>query len=175
MVFGGIEREHQVEHHFVHLLGTAVRLVHLVDHHYRFQSDFQCLLQHETCLGHGTFESIDQKDATVCHIQHTFHLAAEVGVSRRVNDINLCTLIIDRDVLGENRDTSFTLQFIVIQNQVASLLILTKEISGEQHLIDQRRLSVVHVRNNRNVSNVLHKVLSCKIGCKGTKKLGVRN
>ena len=114
LVFSGIEREHQVEHHLVDLLWPAVGLVHLVHHHNGLQSDLQCLLQHETGLRHGAFERVHQQQTAVGHVQHALHLAAEVGVSRSVDNVDFCSFPINRYVFRKNGDASFALQVISV-------------------------------------------------------------
>ena len=59
LVFCCVEAEHQVENHFVNFFRAAVRLIYLIYYHDWFQTDFQCFLKYETCLGHRTFESVD--------------------------------------------------------------------------------------------------------------------
>ena len=99
LFFGSIQAEHQVKHHFLHLIGAAIGLVDLVDHNYRLQSHLYCFLKHETCLWHRTFKSIDKKQTTVSHIKHTLHLSTEIGVSGSVYDVYLISLVIYRYVL----------------------------------------------------------------------------
>ena len=93
LVFCCIKREHKVENHLINLLRSAVGLVHLVDDDYRFQSYLQCFLQDKSCLWHWSLKRIDKQQTSVCHVKHTFHLAAEVCVSRSVDDVYLCVLI----------------------------------------------------------------------------------
>ena len=99
LFFCGIEAEHQVEHHFVHFLGAAVGLVHLVHHHDGLQANLKRLLEHEARLRHRSFESVDQQDAAVGHVEHTFHLAAEVAVSRSIDNVDFYVLVTYRNVL----------------------------------------------------------------------------
>ena len=98
LVFGGIEGEHQIEHHFVDFLRTTVGFVHLVHHHNGFQPQLQCLLKHEAGLGHGALKGVDEQQAAVGHVEHTLHLTAEVGVARGVENIYLSTFPVDRNV-----------------------------------------------------------------------------
>ena len=170
LVLRGVEVIHQVEHHFVHLLGAAVRFVHLVHHDDGLQTDFQCFLQDEARLRHRTLEGIDEQDAAVGHVEHALHLAAEVGVSRSVDHIDLYSLIIDADILRENGDASFAFQFVVVENEVACLLVLAEQIAGQQHLVHERRLSMIDVCNDCNVSDILHFYLKIVFGCKVTIK-----
>ena len=116
LILCSIQTEHQVEHHFIYLFRTTVRFVYLVHYNNGFQTNLQSFLQHETCLGHRTFESIHQQDTSVRHIQHTFHLTSEVAVSRSINDIDFCSFVIDRNVFRKDRYPSLTFQVVVIQH-----------------------------------------------------------
>ena len=99
LIFRCVEVAHEVEHHFVHLFGATVGLVHLIYHYDGLESDLESLLQDKTCLWHWSFECIDEEDATIGHIEHAFYLTTEVGVARSVNDINLCVLVTDGHIL----------------------------------------------------------------------------
>ena len=156
LLLGGVEVAHQVEDHLIHLLGTAIGLVHLIDNNKWFQTYLQSLLQHKSCLRHRTLKSIHQKDTSVCHIEHTLHLATEVGVTRGVNDIDLCVAVYDGHILGKDGYTTFTFQLVVVQHQFARLLVLTEQVTCQKHLVHQGGLAMVYVRYNRYVTDILH-------------------
>ena len=156
LLLRSIEVAHQVEYHFVNLLGTAIGLVHLINHHKGFQTYLQCLLQHKTCLWHGTLKGVHQKDTSVCHVQYALHLATKIGVTRGVDDINFCVAIHDGHVLGQDGYTTLTFQFVVVQHQLSRLLVVTKQIACQQHLVHQGGLAVVHMGYDCNVTNILH-------------------
>ena len=156
LVFRRIEREHQVEHHLVDFLRATVGLVHLVHHHDGLQANLEGLLQHEARLGHRALEGIDEQQTAVGHIQHALHLAAEVGVSRRINDIDLHPFPGDTHILRKDRDAALTLQVVGVEHLAAQVLSLTEEISCQHHLVHERRLAVVYVRNNCDISDILH-------------------
>ena len=99
LFLGCVERAHEVESHFIHLLGAAVGLVHLVYHHYRLEAYLECLLQHEARLRHRAFEGIDKQNAAVGHVEHALHLAAEVAVPRSIDDVDFYVLVTYRNVL----------------------------------------------------------------------------
>ena len=99
LLLGGVEVAHEVEDHFIDLLGSAVGFIDFVDNDDGLQSDFKCFLQHETCLRHGAFKGIDEEEAAVRHVENAFHLASEVGVSRGVDDVYLCLAIADGHIL----------------------------------------------------------------------------
>ena len=94
-----LKREHKVKDHFVYLLGAAVWLVHLVYHNNGLQTDLQCLLQHKACLWHGAFEGIDKENTAVGHVEHALDLAAEVAVTRSVDNVDFGVFISYRYIL----------------------------------------------------------------------------
>ena len=156
LVFCSIEVAHQVEHHLVHLFRATVRLIYLINNDDRLQSELQCLLEHETGLRHRTLESIDEEEASICHVEHALNLTTEVRVSRSIEDINLSTFPIDRYILWENGYTTLALQVVGIEHFAAVILAVAEQLTGEHHLVDQCSLTMVNVCNNCNVSNVLH-------------------
>ena len=153
-----VQVAHQVKDHLVHLFRTTVGLVNLVDNHYGLQANLQGFLQYEACLRHGTFEGIHQQQTAVCHIQDTLYLTAEVAMTRGVDDINLCVLVVNTNVLRKDSDSALTFQLIVIQHQFTCLLVLAEEVTSQQHLVHQRSFSVVYVGNDGYVPNTLHTI-----------------
>ena len=83
----------------VTLLLVEIGPVDLVDDDNDLVSKLQRLLQHEACLRHRTFESIHKQNASIRHIQYTFHFTSEVTVSRSINNVNLGVFVVDRNVL----------------------------------------------------------------------------
>ncbi len=153
LLLGGVEREHQIENLLVDHFGAAVGFVDLVDDHDGFLAQRQRLLQHEAGLGHGALESVDEQQHAVAHVEHALDLAAEVGVSRRVDDVDLVVLIDDRNVFREDRDTALAFQVVVVEDQLAGLLgVVAQDVAGEDHFIDERGLAVVHVCNNCDIA-----------------------
>ena len=157
LLLSGVEREHQVEDLLVDLVGTAVGLVHLVDHHDRLLAHLYGLLQHESGLRHGALEGIHQQQHSVRHVEHPLDLASEIGVARSVYNIDLDALVGHRYVLGEDSDTSLTLQIVVVQNQVAPVLsVLPDELRLIYHSVHQSGLTVVDMGDDGYISYVLH-------------------
>ncbi len=159
LVFGRVEGEHKVEHHFLHLIGAAVGFINLVDDHYRLKSHFYGLLKHEAGLRHRPFERVDEQQTAVGHIEHSLNLAAEISVTRGVYDVDFIVFVIDRYVLGENCDTTLALKVVIIEDELTGVLVLAKEIAGEKHLVYQRCFAVVDVRDDGDVANFLHSTL----------------
>ena len=95
---------------------------------------------------------------------------------RSVNNVDFGTLVIDSNVLGKNGDTTLALQIVVVQNQFALVLVVTEQMGSVQHFVHKRCFAVVNVRNNCNISYILHNLyfdghnMPIKIGHKITKK-----
>ena len=60
--------------------------------------------------------------------------------------------VVDRSVLGQDRDAALSLQRIRVHNQRAHLLVGLKNLALHQHRVDQGRLAVVDVGNDRQVA-----------------------
>ncbi len=156
LVLSSIEVAHQIEHHLIHLLRAAVGLVNLVDDHNGLQSNLQGLLQHETRLRHRPFKGINQQQTAVGHVEHTLNLATEIRVARSIENVDFYAFPSDGNVLRKNGNTALTLQIIGVKHCATVILTVAKQFTGEHHLVNQRCLAVVDMRNNCNVTNVLH-------------------
>ena len=157
MLLGGVEAEHQVENHFVYLFGGAVGLVYLIDDYQGIEAEFEGLVHHEAGLRHGAFEGIDEQQYAVGHIEYPFHFATEVGVAGGVDDVDLGALVLDGDVLGEDRDAAFPFLVVAVHDQFAGVLVIAEELSGEEHFVHQGGLPVVDVGDDGDVADRLHK------------------
>ena len=154
-----IKAEHKVEHHFLHFLGAAVGLVDFIDDHNRLQANLDCFLEHEASLRHRAFERIDKKKTAVGHIKYALNFTTEIRVSRSVDDIDFISFIIDRYVFGKNCYATLALEIVIIEDKLAGVLVLTKEVSGKKHFIDQSCFAVVHMSDNGYVAYFLHTLL----------------
>jgi len=88
-------------------------------------------------------------------------------VARRIDDIDLVSVVVDRHVLRQDRDPALALQIVVVHDQLAGLLVVPEKMPLHNHLVDQRSLSVIDVGDDRYVAYFLHTV-SLSRG-KGTK------
>ena len=69
-------------------------------------AQLQCLLQHEPGLGHGPLCRVHQQQHAIDHLEDALDLAAEVGVARRIDDVDLGALVVDGGVFGQNGDAA---------------------------------------------------------------------
>ena len=96
----GLELDEEIEDFVVHTQRVGTRAVDLVDDHDRLASERQGLPQDEARLRHRSFKGVDDQEDTIDHAEDAFHLAAEVGVARRVDDVDLGAVPYHRSVLG---------------------------------------------------------------------------
>ena len=114
----------------MYFIRTAIRLIHLVDHHNWLQVQVQRLLQYETRLRHRPFKRIYQQQYAISHFQYTLHLTAKIGVTRSINYIYFYAFVCYRNVLSQDGDTTLTFQVVAVHDQVTSFLVVTKYIGG---------------------------------------------
>ena len=130
--------------------------VDLVHHEHHRQAGLERLAQHEAGLGERALGGVHEQHHAVHHRQAALHLAAEVGVARGVDEVELHVAVAHRRVLGEDRDAALALLVHRVHDEVGEPLGL---VGGEdaglaQHRVDQRGLAVVDVRDDRDVADV---------------------
>ena len=89
-------------------------------------------------------------------------LAAEIGVARRVDDVDARALPDDRGRLGEDGDAALALEVVRVHGALGDLLVVAEGAALLQQAVDQRGLAVVDVRDDRDVADVHN---ACPRGC----------
>ena len=144
----------QVEHLGMDLVGPRVLAIDLVDHHDRAQAARERLADHELGLRQHAFGGVDQDDRAIDHVQDALDLAAEIGVARRVDDVDARVFPDHAGALGEDGDAALTLEVVAVQRALGDLLVLAERAGLTEQLIDQRRLAVIDVRDDRDIADV---------------------
>ena len=145
--------QEQVLNHRYHLRHAGFRAVNLVYDDNRLDVLLEGLAQNVGGLWHGAVDGVNQQQAAVGHIHDAFHLAAEVGVARRVDNVDPDTAVGDRGVLGQNRDSALSFQWVGVHHQSAQLLVVPKDLPLFQQRVDQSSLTVVDVGYDGQVAN----------------------
>ncbi len=155
LLVGGAQLHHQVEHLVHRAFGVGVGAVDLVHHHDDAQAPLQRMRQHETRLGLGAFVGVHDKQGAVGHVEHALHLAAEVGVAGGVDDVDLDVLVLDGDVLGQDRDAALALLVVAVKHALLDLLVVAEHMRCPQQAVHKGGLAVVDVGDDGDVANVV--------------------
>ncbi len=156
LIIVGAQLIEQVEGLVDDPLRTCARAVHLVDHNDGLQAQGQRLARHETRLRHRAFHGVHQQQHAVDHRQHALHLAAEVRVTRGVDDVDVRAVVLDRAVLGQDGDTALFFDVVRVHHALGDLLVLAERAGLAEELVDQRGLAVVNVGNDGDVAKRAH-------------------
>ena len=133
-------------------LGSRAGTIDFVHDDDRLQSQRERLARDEPRLRHRPVHCIDEQQDAVDHREHALDLAAEVGVSRRVHDVDVRAVIGHRAVFRENRDPALTLEIVRIHDALDEVLMGRERARLPQQLVDERRLAVVDVGDDRDVA-----------------------
>src|SRR5262249_16986549 len=135
-------------------LGPRTGAVNLVHHYDRLQAQGERLARYEAGLRHGPVDRIDQQQHAVDHRQHALDFASEIGVAGGVDDVDVRIAVLERAVLGEDRDPSFALEIVAVEDPFRDVLMRREGPRLSQELVDQRRLAVVDVSDDGDVSKL---------------------
>lgn len=114
--------------------------------------ELEGLLHDETSLRHGAFRRIYEQKHAVHHFQNALHFAAEIGVPRGVDDVDFYPVIMDGRIFRQNRDAALALERVRVHNSLFDDLIFSECAALFEHLIHERRLAVVDMRDDRHVA-----------------------
>ncbi len=152
LLVGRVERGEQVEHFVDDLRRARVRAVDLVDRDDGLQPHLERLRHHELGLRQRAFGGIDQHDRAVDHVEDALDLAAEIGVARRVDDVDAHVVPQDRRRLGENGDAALALEIVGIHRALGHPLVLAERAGLLQQAVDQGGLAMVDMRDDRDIA-----------------------
>ncbi len=154
LLLGRAEVEEKVERLVQHVVRARVRTVDLVHDEDRAVAALERLAQHELRLRHRAVDRVHEEEYAVDHVHDALDLAAEVGVTRRVDDVDLRSAVHDGGVLRHDRDPALALEGVAVHHALGDLLVLAKNVALLQHRVDERGLAVVDVSDDRDVADV---------------------
>ena len=79
------------------------------------------------------------------------HSPAEIGVARRVDDVDQEVFVVDGGVLGETRDATLAFEFVAVHGALGDALIDAERSTLMKQRVNQRGLAVVDVRDDGDV------------------------
>ena len=147
----------QVDKQFVdfvqNLIRPCVSAIDFVDHDNDFQSCFQSLAQHKTCLRKRSLRCVHQQKRPIHHHQRTFHFSAEIRMTRSIKNIDFDLTPSNRTVFGRYRDSPFLFKVHVIHQSFTDLLIFPEKPCLTEHLVDKGGFAMVNMGNDGNVAD----------------------
>ena len=117
--------------------------------------EFQRSLQYETGLRHGALCCVNQQNHAADHLENALHLAAKVGVSGGVDDVDLGILIVYGGVLCKNGNAALLFKRARVHNAGHGFLVIAVNAALLQKTVDKGSFTVVNVRDDCNVSQIV--------------------
>ena len=136
------------------LLDPRIGPVDLVDDEDHRQPRLERLAQHEAGLRQRPLARVDEQQHAVDHRQPALDLAAEVRVAGCVDDVDLRLAVPEGRVLGEDRDPLLALEVHRVEHALVDVLVRAEGAGLPEHGVDERRLPMVDVGDDRDVSEI---------------------
>ncbi len=151
----GAELDEEVEGPVQRAGRIGVRPVDLVHDHDRPQPQAEGAHQHVTRLRHGALVRVHQEEHRVDHAEYALHLSREVGVARRVDDVDEVAAPLHRAVLGADRDAALALEVAAVHDALLDPGVVAEHTGGAEDAVDQGRLAVVDVGDDGEIADRL--------------------
>ena len=148
----GVEVEEELVDLVHDLLGPRIRPVDLVHDEHDREPLLERLPEDEPRLRQRALRGVDEQQHAVDHRQPALDLAAEVGVPGRVDDVDLRPPEPHRRVLGEDRDSLLALEVHRVEHALGDVLVRAERARLPEHRVDEGRLAVVDVGDDRDVT-----------------------
>ena len=147
----GVEIDEEVVDLVEDFLRPRVRPIDLVDDDDRRQPPLERLAQDEPGLGQRPLGSVDEQQHAIDHRQGPLDLTAEIGVAGSVDDVDQGVVVVDRRILGQNRNAALALEVGIVHRPLGDALVGPEDSALVEHGIDERGLAVVDVRDDGDV------------------------
>jgi hypothetical protein len=112
------------------------------------------LLEDVAGLRERPLGGVDEQQHGVDEVEASLHLAAEVGVAGRVHDVDPDARVVDRRLLGQDRDALLSLEVTRVHDPVHDGLVGPEGAGLAEDPVDERRLPVVDVGDDGDVPEV---------------------
>jgi hypothetical protein len=154
----GVQFDEEIEHQVQDFRGAGVGAIDLVDDDDRPQLALEGFAQDEARLRQRPLGGVHEQEAAIGHLQDALDLAAEIGVARRVDDVDLHAGDGQGDVLGEDGDAALAFEIVGIEDEPvlstgeAIQLLGAEESRLAHHHIDERGLAMIDVCDDGNIT-----------------------
>lgn len=154
LLFGGVEFHKQFEY-FVHdLFYAGVGSVDFVYDDDYTVSEIESLLQHESGLRHRAFVRVHEKDYAVYHFENTLDFAAEISVTRGVDNVDFVVAVLDGSVFRKYGYSALALYVVRVHYALGNDLIRAERSALFEQRVHESGFAVIDVSDYRYVSDV---------------------
>ncbi len=163
LILARIEVDKQIVEFVENFLNAGVGPVNLVDDGDNGQLGLQRLHQNVPRLRKRPLAGVHEEQHTVNDLHCAFYFAAKIAMAWSIDDVDFYAAVADARVLGKDGDTALALELIGVHDPLGDVFIGTKDSALAQHRVHQRRLSVIHMRDDCDVANsgVTHQRRDC--------------
>ena len=151
----GVQLKQQFKDLFIGAGRVGVLAVDLVDDDDDLQAMLQRLAQHKAGLRLGPIIGVDEQEHAVDHLEGTLDLAAEIGVTGSVDEVDGLALPVDGGVLGLDGDALLTLEIHGIHHAFLDLLVGAVNTAFLEEFVDEGGLPMVDVGDDGDVADVV--------------------
>ena len=110
--------------------------------------------QYVARLRHAAFHRVDEKNHAVYHGEDPLYFAAEIGVSRGVDNVDFRVFVNNRSVLCEDGNSSFFFDIAAVHDSFRHDFVASENVILLQKPVDEGGFAVVDVRDDRDISYV---------------------
>ena len=150
----------QIHHFLAHFLGAAVRYVGFGEDRNDSEARVFGHLERGECLCLHALGAINQQEYALDSLQRAGDFVRKVDVTRSVDEVEFVgvtsLLIRHAHRLHLNGNPSLPLQLHTIKYLLFHFARFDR-FGGLEHAVSQGRLTVVDVRDNRKITNVVHR------------------
>ena len=156
LVVGRFQFDEQIKHHVQDLMRPGVFPIDLVDHDDRLGIVLKRFPQHKSGLRLRTIVRVHHQQNAVDHLHDPLYFTPEIGMARRVDNIDSVAVPLEGSVLRSNRNAFFPLQIHGVHDALLHLLVGAEGARLAQQLINQGSLAVVDMRDDGDIADLIH-------------------
>ena len=117
---------------------------------------------------------VDQHNRAVHHVQDAFDLAAEIGVSGGVDDVDPHVLPQHRGAFGQDGDPALLLQLIPVHRPFRDVLVVAEGAGLAEQLVDEGGLAMIDMGDDGDVADLHDGLVEKGARAGGRTHLGLR-
>ena len=148
----GVQFDKEIEDLIENFFRIGIFTIDFIKDNNRFGTDFQGFSEDELGLGLRAFGGVHHQENTIDHAKNALYFSTEVGMAWGINDIHADVFVLERGVFGLDGNAPLPLEIHRVHHPLGHDLVRTESTRLAEELIDEGCLPVIHVSDNRNIS-----------------------